>query len=146
MPLVVALVVSLLSPLQAGAARCPVAAKDLARGTTLVAADIVEGEHATCGQHTVPADSLVGRLTRRLIRAGEPLREPGVVVAPTVTAGQSVSLIVQENGVRITMQGTATSTAMTGQRVWVRLGAKQRVQGVVAGRDLVIVSDTSGTS
>jgi flagellar basal body P-ring formation protein FlgA len=124
---------------------CATAARTLARGTTLAAADIVMASSVACTTTALPADSLVGRLTKRVVRAGEPLRAPAVVATPSVSAGEPVTLVVQQDGVRISMSGTATSAAMTGERVWVRLGAKQRIRGVVAGRDLDIVSDTSGT-
>jgi flagella basal body P-ring formation protein FlgA len=128
------------------ATTCATAAHALTRGATLTAADLAVAPNASCQRDALPPDSLVGRVTRRVIRAGEPLREPGVALPPAVSAGEFVEVVLQERGVRLSMQGTATASAAVGQIVWVRLGAKQRVQGTVTGRGTVTVSDSTRSS
>ena len=128
-----ALSLTFLAPLalHAQPSACALAARALPRTTILRASDITTAVAPMCHAGDLAADSLVGRVTRRVIRAGEPLRAPGVVLPPLVSAGDDVEVTVAHDGVRLTMHGTATASAILGDLVWVRLGAKRRMQGVV---------------
>lgn len=136
-----ALALSLLAPpaLSAQAERrCPVATRTIARGAVVARADIGEGASPLCPSVPIPTDSLPGHRARRLIRAGEPLRAPAIAPAPLVAEGDSVELRVVEGGVHLSLRGTVAAPALLGERVWVRLGPKRRLQGVVAARGLVV--------
>jgi flagella basal body P-ring formation protein FlgA len=101
----------------------PAAARDLARGVELTAADIA-GDSA--------AASRVGWITRRLIRAGEPLKEPAVAPAQLVHAGSEVTIRAESGGVIVTRTGTALSSGSLGERVRVRLDSQHTITGIVA--------------
>ena len=116
---------------------CLVSAHPLARGTTLRAADIALAPPAACRTPSPPAASLGGRVTRRVIAAGEPLRPPAIEAPPLVSAGEPVDFVWSSGSVRITLRGTAVASAARGERVWVRFGARRRLQGTVAARGLV---------
>jgi flagella basal body P-ring formation protein FlgA len=105
------------------------AARALARGETLAAADI----------DAAGADGvrLVGWTTRRVIAAGEPLRAPAVAPPAAVRAGEPVALLYQADGVTLRLAGTAATDAPVGGRVAVRVDTRRRFEGVVAGPGLV---------
>jgi flagella basal body P-ring formation protein FlgA len=107
----------------------PRAARALARGETLAAADI----------DAAGADGvrLVGWTTRRVIAAGEPLRAPAVAPPAAVRAGEPVALLYQADGVTLRLAGTAATDAPVGGRVAVRVDTRRRFEGVVAGPGLV---------
>ncbi len=125
----------------------PVAARRLSRGAVLTAADITMAR-ADARHH--PADGAQrpepGWVARRVVLAGEVLREPAVAPAPLVGAGQPVRYELTHEGIRLSLEGVATSAASLGERVTVRLGARRRVTGIVAGPARVVATDSSRTS
>ncbi|GLC25389.1 flagella basal body P-ring formation protein FlgA [Roseisolibacter agri] len=117
------------APVTAPAAVAPTAARDLPRGHTLVADDV-----------TPATPALVGWMTRRVITAGEPLREPGIarpLAASAVTAGQRVAVLYRDAGVELRMAGVAANAAPIGGRVQVRLDARRRLEGTVVAPGVV---------
>ena len=125
------------------AAQAPLAARDIARGETLAAADIVRADSAPADGRQPTADSsggvAEGWVTRRAIRAGEPLRPPAVAPPPLVRAGQAVQALWRFGAVELRIRGTALSTAAEGERVAVRLETRRRVEGVAVGAGVVRV-------
>lgn len=113
----------------AGNDSLPVAARSIPRGAELVAEDIAPG--------TDSATARLGWIARRVIRAGEVLREPAVVPPPLIRAGQAVQYRVTVNGISVSLAGTALSDASLGDEVMVRVDARRRMQGVVTGRGMV---------
>jgi flagella basal body P-ring formation protein FlgA len=114
---------------QAPAAAAPRAARPLARGQTLAAADI----DAAGGD----ARRLVGWTTRRVIAAGEPLRAPAVAPPAAVRAGDAVALVYQADGLSLRLAGTAATDAPLGGRVAVRVDTRRRFEGVVTAPGVV---------
>jgi flagella basal body P-ring formation protein FlgA len=99
-----------------------VAARDLATGGTLTAADL---RPATITMWGAPsrddATAAPGWEIRRPIAAGEPLKRPAVAPPPLVTAGGPVTLEWVQNGVRVTLGGVALHAARAHETVRVRL-------------------------
>ncbi|MEP7381249.1 MAG: flagellar basal body P-ring formation chaperone FlgA [Gemmatimonadota bacterium] len=111
-----------------------VAARSLARGTVLTAGDITVlrvAQHDRFARH--PTAVVPGWVARRIIRAGEVLRAPAVGPAPLVAAGQTVQFTYQQDGIELTLDGLAPVAGSLGDTIPVRLGARRRVTGVVAG-------------
>lgn len=108
----------------------PVAARSIPRGAELVADDIAPGSDSVMAR--------LGWIARRVIRAGEVLREPAVEPPPLIRAGQPVQYQVTVNGISVSMTGTALSDASLGQEVVVRLDPKRRLSGIVTGRGVVV--------
>ena len=106
----------------------PVAARDLPRGVELTAADL-------SGDTT--AASMVGWVTRRVIRAGEQLKEPAVEPPQLVRAGSEVVVRAEYGGVVVTRPGTALASGSLGDRVRVRLDVQHTITGIVASRATV---------
>lgn len=120
----------------------PVAARRLPRGTVLNAGDVSVVRVAS----RAPAAPVApGWVTRRVIEQGEVLRPPAVAPAPVVAPGQRILYVVLSPGLRLTMDGRATSGGRLGDKVAVRLGANRRVQGVVTAAGEVTATDTTKT-
>lgn len=122
-----------------------VAARDLPRGHVLTAADIRQG-----GARPEPRDArnatLVGWTTRRVITAGQPLREPAVAppaAASAITPGQRVAVLFREAGIELRLAGVAAGAAPLGARVKVRVdptsraGQPRRLEGTVVAPGVV---------
>ncbi len=118
-----------------------VAARAIARGTSLEGADVtvrralVWGAPIDSAPPLVP--SLIGRESRRVIRAGEAIRERDTEGAPVVFAGDSVTAEVIRDGVRLALAGTALQSAPLGARVSIRLARGRRFAGIATGRNTV---------
>lgn len=111
-------------PAQAGA---PVAAREIPRGVELTAADV-----APDSAPTGASASRVGWVTRRVIHAGEPLREPAVEPPQLVRAGAEITVRAESGGVVVTRSGTALTSGSLGDRVRVRLDSQHFIYGIVA--------------
>jgi flagella basal body P-ring formation protein FlgA len=118
----------------------PLAARALVRGETLTADDIAVPGSCTQGL------ALVGAVTRRMIAAGEPLREPAVAPANAIAANQQVSVIYRDAGIEVRLSGVAANAAPVGGRVTVRVAgaprsgvASRSLDGVAIGAGLVQV-------
>lgn len=127
-----------------------VAARRIARGTVLRAADmtIARMPARVDARGVVHADTtpvIPGWIARRVIQRGEVLRPPAVAPAPLVAAGQTVQFTYQQDGLELTLDGVAPVAGSLGDTIPVRLGARRRVTGVVAGPARVIATDLSRT-
>ena len=120
------------------APRTPVAARDLARGTVLAAADIAWSDSVQA--RSGARDSVeAGWVARRTFRTGEVLEAPGVSPPDLVTSGDMVNVIYTAPGVAITLRGTAVGSGAKGDEVYVRLDNRRRLRGVVAAANTVRV-------
>ena len=110
----------------------PVAARELPRGVALVEADIAGAGAARTGW-----------VTRRLIREGEPLREPAVSPPLLVTSGEVVQVVWSEGPLELRVKGRAMNSAAAGARVSVRVDMTRRFEGVAVGDGLVRLDSPS---
>lgn len=119
-------------------ATVPVAARIIPRGRVLSADDITEvpAEAADRPSARRPA---VGWVARRLIAAGEPLREPSVTPPVQLLPGDTVEAVRTTNGLTLALRATALQGAAIGDRVAVRVDAKRRFVGTLAGPRLVVL-------
>ena len=129
------------------AALQPVAARSIPRGAMLTMEDIAYAPAASPAARRSPSaaaasaamipagatDSLIGRTTRRVIGAGEPLRAPAVAAPDLVKAGQEVDVVWQRGSVTLVVRGTATRAGRESDRITVRFGARQTIEGIVTG-------------
>ncbi|MBK9407437.1 MAG: flagellar basal body P-ring formation protein FlgA [Gemmatimonadetes bacterium] len=127
-----------------------VAARRIPRGTVLRAADmnIARVPARVDARGVVHVDTtpvIPGWIARRVIQRGEVLRAPAVAPAPLVAAGQAVQFTYQQDGLELTLDGVAPVAGSLGDTIPVRLGARRRVTGVVAGPARVIATDLSRT-
>jgi flagellar basal body P-ring formation protein FlgA len=116
----------------------PVAARIIPRGHVLSADDITELP-ASNGERPAFRRVAAGWVARRLIAAGEPLREPSVTPPVTVLPGDTVDAIKTASGLTLTLKATALQHAAIGDRVAVRVDARRRFEGTLTGPRLVVL-------
>ncbi len=120
-----------------------VAARDLPRNHVLLAADleiVSDSAGRMRGTTAVAAMPEAGWITRRVVRAGEPLRTPAVAPPPAVTVGDTVTVVwTMSDGIRVTRAGVALGSAMSGEPVLVRIGALRRLRTIAVGPSTVEV-------
>jgi flagella basal body P-ring formation protein FlgA len=118
-----------------------VAARALARGDTLAAADVALRDTVIRWQwNGVPPDTVrpaPGWVVQRPIAAGERLRPPGVIPPPVVRAGTAVTVEYRDGPVRLRLAGIATNSAPLGAPVGVRLDPTRRLDGIAVAPNLV---------
>ena len=102
----------------------PVAARQLPRGAVVTAEDVVGG--SAIGQ-----GGPEGWVTRRVIAAGEVLREPAIMRPDVVKTGDVVQLVYRQGAVELRMVGRALGSAARGEKVQVRVDSRRRFSGVV---------------
>lgn len=112
----------------------PLAARELAMGGTLTAADITWGERTVWGPPRTGASAgpgvpEPGWVVRRPLAAGEELAWPALAPPQAVQAGAPVTLVWQQNGVRVTRAGLAINGAARGG--WVRVRVEGRADRLV---------------
>ena len=109
----------------------PRAARAMARGESLAAADIAAAPGDTLAPH------LVGWTTRRMIAAGEVLRTPAVSPPASIRAGDRVAVVYAQGGIALRLAGTAATDAPLGARVAVRVDTRRRFEGIVTAPGVV---------
>ncbi|MBV8979126.1 MAG: flagellar basal body P-ring formation protein FlgA [Alphaproteobacteria bacterium] len=121
--------------------RIVVPARDIARGETISETDLtyafVAPENALPG--TVSGmDTLLGKQTRRVLRAGESVRADDVRQPILVAKGQTVTMVFEAPGVVLTATGKAMSEGGLGESVTVLNPVSYRqVTAIVTGQGAV---------
>ncbi|MFN9215200.1 MAG: flagellar basal body P-ring formation chaperone FlgA [Gemmatimonadota bacterium] len=116
----------------------PVAARVIPRGRILSTDDIVE-QPANPGGRPLARRPAAGWVARRLIAVGEPLREPSVTPPMNLMPGDSVDAVRTTGGLTLALRATALQGAAIGDQVAVRVDAKRRFVGTLAGPRLVVL-------
>jgi flagellar basal body P-ring formation protein FlgA len=118
-----------------------IATHDLVPGALLSADDLKMARVVYTGQRTNGTDVLVGRRVITAVRAGAPVTIEGTRVDQIVKAGNTVSLIVDSNGVRIATDVVARTSGGLGDEVSVFNPQTNKVlTGTVVGPDRVEVN------
>ncbi len=121
-----------------------VTARPVARGEILDGDDLVLAERNLArvqgGGLDEPAE-VVGKVTVRALPAGTPLRPTLVRGRKLISRGDRVTLVAEQGGIQVRMQGEAISDGRAGERVRVRaLSSRRIVEGRVAGAGVVKVT------
>ena len=90
----------------------------------------------------LPEPCALGWVTQRRIESGEILIEPGVKPPLLVVSGRSVQALWSNGRVELNLQATALSSAVLGERVFVRTEDGTRLDGVVRGPGMVEISNS----
>jgi flagella basal body P-ring formation protein FlgA len=119
----------------------PVAVAVIARGAVLREQDVLLRHTLVWGipdtTPAVPLSDIVGAVTRRVLRDGEPIHRIDIVGAPVVFAGDTVQAELIRDGVRLALVGTALHNASLGARIAIRLDRGRRFAGIATGRNTV---------
>jgi flagella basal body P-ring formation protein FlgA len=115
-----------------------VATHDLLPGAVLAASDLKMTRMVFTGQRTNGTDALVGRRVISAVRAGAPVTIEGTQVDQIVKAGNTVTLIVDNDGVRVAADVVARSSGGLGDHVSVyNPMTNKTLTGTVVGPDRV---------
>jgi flagella basal body P-ring formation protein FlgA len=115
-----------------------VAAHDLVPGTVLEPQDLALARVAYNGQPINGTDVLVGRRVIGAIRAGSPIAIENTQVDQIVKAGNTVTLVVDDNGVSVVADVVARTSGGLGDRVSVyNPQTNKTLTGTVVGPDRV---------
>ncbi len=121
-----------------------IAAVDLKRNAVLVAGDIALEDQVEWGPPKErEASPTEGWVTRRIIRAGEPLRRPAVTPPAAVHSGDPIQAVWRRSGVEVVLEGIAAGSASAGEKVYVRTPDGHRYRGTVVSPGRVLLE--SGT-
>ena len=118
-------------------------ARALARGETIRENDIaIERRPKAEAADTVrQADAAIGQAARRELRAGQFLRAADLMKPELVSRGDTVTLVFQSPGVRLTMQAKAIEAGTLGDLVQVlNPQSKRIVQATVDGPGRVVIA------
>jgi flagella basal body P-ring formation protein FlgA len=120
-----------------------VAARPLAAGTLLDAADLRPEPRVRWGPPTPPSGSRPGPgwEVRRALATGEALACPAVAPPTLVVAGEPVRLVWAEGAVQVSVVGTALNRARQGESVRARVeGRPGRLVGTATAPGTVVIS------
>jgi flagella basal body P-ring formation protein FlgA len=118
-------------------------ARDLARGEAIRENDItIERRPKAEAADTIrQADAAIGQAARRELRAGQFLRTADLMKPELVSRGDSVTLVFESPGVRVTMQAKAIEAGTLGDLIQVlNPQSKRIVQATVDGPGRVIIA------
>jgi flagellar basal body P-ring formation protein FlgA len=117
--------------------RIVVPSRDIARGETIAESDLAYefvAANAIMPGTATAMDSIVGQQTRRVLRAGQSMRNDDVRSPIMVTKGTTVTMIFDAPGVTLTATGRAMSEGGIGDTVTVQNPASYRqISAVVMG-------------
>jgi flagella basal body P-ring formation protein FlgA len=123
-----------------------VTTRALARGEIVKAGDVVIERRAKAeftNEPPAPAAEVVGLAARRVVRAGQPLRNADLAKPEIVHRGDLVTLHYEVPGIVISMRGKATESGALGDTVNVlNEQSKRTIQGVVSSPGHVTVVKT----
>lgn len=108
----------------------PVAARNMARGDVVSAADIQTTLVNSTGQRQGQIDSapdIIGKSLRRPIRQGEVFRSAQLEMPTVVKRGDLVSILTQVGAISVSSAGTAMSNGKIGEKIRIKNTQSERV-------------------
>lgn len=109
--------------------RAAVANRLIARGETIGVDDIDWADAATSSSSPVATreEEIVGKIARRPLAAGGPVRLADIAAPILVRRGDTVTMVLEGPGLRLTQQGVAVTEGGAGDLVEIRNVASDRV-------------------
>ena len=107
------------------------AARQLLGGTVLTADDLQMQKldlALAAGYHIKDIADVVGKKTRMTVRAGAPIKSNQLVSVPIIVSGQQVTIVAENEGMKITVSGKARSSGGIGDLI--------RVQNLVSQKEI----------
>jgi flagella basal body P-ring formation protein FlgA len=86
------------------------------------------------------AESVIGKIARRSVEAGTPLRESQFKVRPLVERGQRVVVEARGQSFQVSREGVAMDAGVLGDRVRVQFSNRERIEAVIVGEGRLEVS------
>jgi flagellar basal body P-ring formation protein FlgA len=116
-------------------------ARSLAVGEVIQPEDLVWAKSAVAAPGALnDPDALVGMTARRPLRAGAQVGRNDAATTPVIAKDEVITLIYQDGGITLTLQGRAMARAGVGETLNVQnTGSKKIVQAVVTGPGQAVV-------
>lgn len=117
----------------------PAPARAIARNEIIGEADIdwVEIADDRAGLYVDDADAIVGKIARRPLAAGAPLRKADLTAPILIRRGASATIILEAPGIRLTQIGVALSNGAEGDLIAFRnVNSDREIKAVVAAENL----------
>jgi flagellar basal body P-ring formation protein FlgA len=119
------------------------ASRALAPGTALTQGDVtvMQGDLTQLPPMVVTdINQALGKTLGAALGPGQPLRAEALRITPAILQGQTVKLVSQGPGFRVTADGKALSNAAVGQLAQIRTAAGQTVSGIARADGTVDVN------
>jgi flagella basal body P-ring formation protein FlgA len=117
----------------------PVPARAMARGELVSEQDLqwVEVAGARAGLYLDDADAIIGKIARRPLTPGAPLRNADLQAPTLIKRGSTATIVLQAPGIRLTQIGTALANGGAGDLIAFRnINSGREIKAVVTGEDL----------
>jgi flagella basal body P-ring formation protein FlgA len=128
-------------------AEAAVVIRPLARGEVIKRTDVAIERRRKSELHNDPVgpnDAVIGMAARQPLRAGQVLRRADMMKPELVQRNETVTLVFEVPGIRLTMRGKALESGAEGDLVSVlNVQSKRTIQGTVAGHNLVVVQSNA---
>lgn len=106
-----------------------IATKDIQRGVT------IEAHHASC--NSTESTSIVGWITKRIIKKGELLDRPAIAPPNLLVDKSSVRAVYKDAGLMVSINVIALGDGSLGDTVLVRTPNRRRIKTVVTDTNTV---------
>ncbi|MFZ5616423.1 MAG: flagellar basal body P-ring formation chaperone FlgA [Pseudomonadota bacterium] len=127
----------------------PVPARTIARGEIIEETDIdwIEIADARGGFFVDDADLIIGKLARRPLAAGAPLRKADLQSPTLIKRGETATIILEAPGLRLTQAGVALANGGAGDLIAFRnINSDREIKAVVAAKGVAKSPFRSATS
>lgn len=117
----------------------PVPARAIVRNEVLAESDLdwIEISDAQSSQYVADADAIIGKIARRPLAAGAPLRGSDLAAPIVVKRGATVTIVLEAPGIRLTQNAVALENGALGELIGFRNANSNRdIKAVVAGAGL----------
>jgi flagellar basal body P-ring formation protein FlgA len=131
-----------------GPSEIAVLTRSIARGETIDASDVMwmETPANTPRDAITDADAMIGKTARRALQPDRPIRSADLMETPVVRRGETITLLYESGGLRLTMRGRALANATAGETVRVTNLSSNRTVEAIAESEGVARVMSSGTS
>lgn len=117
----------------------PVPARAMARGELVSEQDLqwVEVAGARPGLYLDDADAIIGKIARRPLTPGAPLRKADLQSPTLIKRGSTATIVLEAPGIRLTQIGTALANGGAGDLIAFRnVNSDREIKAVVIGENL----------
>lgn len=126
----------------------PVPARAMARGDLVREQDLqwIEVMDARAGLYLDDADAIIGKIARRPLTPGAPLRKADLQSPTLIKRGSTATIVLEAPGIRLTQIGTALANGGAGDLIAFRnINSEREIKAVVIGENIASAPFRSAT-
>lgn len=124
----------------------PVPARQIERNETITEADIdwIEIADARASAYVGDADAIIGKIARRPLAAGAPLRKMDLTAPILIKRGATATIVLEAPGIRLTQNAVALQNGAAGDLISFRnINSDREIKAVVTGAGIAQASFAS---